>query len=161
MPAALTLLFRHHRWANLALIDALAALPAEVLALSSPGTYGTIHQTLAHMVEVEGRYIATLQGAERIVARQLAADLPALPALRDAARRQADGLVALAGQVGEETTVAGTFNGRPFQAPAFVPLFQAYNHGAEHLTNITTTLAAHGRAAPPLDLWTYMAAGLP
>lgn len=154
-------LFRHHRWANLAMIDALAALPADVLALSSPGTYGTIHQTLAHMVEAEERYLATLKGAETIVARQLTADQQALPALRDAARRQADDLVALAGRVGEETTVRGTFNGRPFEAPAFVPLFQAYNHGAEHRTNITTTLAAHGHAAPPLDLWTYMAAGLP
>ncbi len=57
-------LYRHHRWANLALIDALAALPAEVLGLTSPGAYGTVHQTLTHMVEGEERYLATLKGAE-------------------------------------------------------------------------------------------------
>lgn len=157
---ALPHLYRHHRWANLALIDALAALPAEVLTLSSPGTYGTIHETLAHLVEAEERYLAALNGAGTIVARPPAEPL-ALPVLREAALRQADALVVLAGQVGEETTVRGTFNGRPFDAPAFVPLFQAYNHGAEHRTNITTILAAHAHAAPPLDLWTYMAAGLP
>jgi uncharacterized damage-inducible protein DinB len=158
--STLPILYRHHRWANLALIDALAALPADVLALTSPGTYGTIHQTLAHMVEAEERYLATLKGTETIVARQLAADQQALPALREAALRQANDLVALAGQVGEETNVKGTFNGRPFEAPAFVPLFQAYNHGAEHRTNITTTLAAHGHEAPPFDVWAYLAAGL-
>lgn len=161
MPAALTLLFRHHRWANLALIDALAALPADVLALSSPGTYGTIHQTLAHMVEGEERYLATLKGAETIVARQLPDELAALPVLREAARRQADELVALSGHVGEEATVRGTYNGRPFEMPALVPLLQAYHHGSEHRTNITTTLTAHGHQASALDVWTYLAAGMP
>lgn len=161
MPAALTLLYRHHRWASLALIDALAELPAETLSLTSPGTYGTIHQTLAHLVEVEERYLATLKGVRTIVARQLADELPAMKVLRETSLSQADNLVALAGVLSEDAMVTGTFNGRPFQAPALVPLFQAYNHGVEHRTNITTTLAAHGHAAPPLDLWTYLAAGLP
>lgn len=161
MPAALTLLYRHHRWANLALIDALAALPTDVLPLCSPGTYGTIHQTLAHLVEGEERYLATLKGAGTIVARQLVVELPALAVLREAARRQADELVALSGHVGEEATVTGTYNGRPFDMPALVPLLQAYHHGSEHRTNITTTLAAHGHQAPALDVWTYLAAGMP
>ncbi len=56
--STLARLFRQHRWANLVLVDAIAALPADVLGLSLPGTYGAVHQTLAHMVEGEERYLA-------------------------------------------------------------------------------------------------------
>lgn len=159
--STLSHLYRHHRWANLALIDALAALPAEALRLTSPGTYGTIHRTLAHMVEGEQRYLATLKGVDTIVAQALPDELPQLATLRAAAERQATDLIVIAGQLGETSTVKGTFNGRRFEMPAFIPLLQAYNHGAEHRTNITTTLGAHGHEAPALDVWTYLAAGMP
>jgi uncharacterized damage-inducible protein DinB len=161
MTTALPILYRHHRWSNLALIDALAALPAETLRLTSPGTYGTIHRTLSHMVEGEQRYLATLKGVETIVAQALPDELPPLATLRAAAERQANDLLDIAGQLIETSTVTGTYNGRPFDMPAFIPLLQAHNHGAEHRTNITTTLAAHGHEAPALDVWAYFAAGMP
>lgn len=87
--------------------------------------------------------------------------LPGLRELRTAAAEQGDALIAIAGQLTEDATLSGTFNRRPFEMPAFVPLFQAYNHGVEHRTNVTTTLAAHGHSSPPLDLWAYLGAGTP
>lgn len=40
------------------LVRAIAALSTEVLGPTSPGVHGAVHQTLAHMVEGEERYLA-------------------------------------------------------------------------------------------------------
>ncbi len=155
-------LFRHHRWANLALVDAIATLPGEVLGLTSPGGYGTVHETLVHLVENERRYVATLRGATTIVAGREAPDvLAGLGELRNELDGLGSELIAIAAEMSGGATVSGTFNGRPFEMPAFIPLLQAYNHGTEHRTNITTTLASHGHEAPPLDVWSFLAAGMP
>lgn len=69
--------------------------------------------------------------------------------------------MALSGHVGEEATVRGMYNGRPFAMLALIPLLQAYHHGSEHRTNMTTTLAAHGHQAPALDVWAFLDAGMP
>ena len=46
----------HHTWATLRLIDRCLELPAEQLELSTPGTYGTIRETLTHLVGADARY---------------------------------------------------------------------------------------------------------
>ena len=56
-------LYQHHRWANLRLIDALTAMPAEDLARKTPGGFGTIQETLTHVIEtVLGVFIGIAAG---------------------------------------------------------------------------------------------------
>ncbi len=43
----------YNRWANLALIDALLDLSPDQLDSTAPGTYGTIYETLVHLVRSE------------------------------------------------------------------------------------------------------------
>src|SRR5215831_3447221 len=55
-------LFRHHAWATRRLIDHCAALPADHLGATAPGTYGTIAATLVHLVAADQRYLEDMDG---------------------------------------------------------------------------------------------------
>jgi hypothetical protein len=50
MNEALVELFRHKTWATLLLIEACQGLDEEMLDATTPGTYGTIRDTLHHLV---------------------------------------------------------------------------------------------------------------
>jgi len=55
-------MFRHHRWATLKLIDHCANLRPEQLAETVPGTYGSIMDTLVHLVGADQRYLRRMDG---------------------------------------------------------------------------------------------------
>jgi uncharacterized damage-inducible protein DinB len=151
-------LFRHHRWANLRLIDHLAGMSPEDLARKAPGGFGSIHETLYHLVVNEARFIDGL--AERALKfGALPSELPSCQQLRDMAARQAEELLAYSRELTNESRLKGTFNGQPFDMPAYLPLFQAYSHAVEHRTNITSILATYDLPSPALDLWAFQAAG--
>jgi len=52
--------FDHHVWANYQILDACAALTAEQLATTVPGTYGSILQTVRHLVGGDRGYLNLL-----------------------------------------------------------------------------------------------------
>src|ERR1700730_15703790 len=54
--------FAHHTRANVRLIDACLPLSPEQLAAGVPGTYGSIIQTLRHLVDGDGFYLYGLTG---------------------------------------------------------------------------------------------------
>ena len=60
MTSALSELFKHNLWANLRLLDVCARLDQVQLDATVPGTYGSIHDTLIHLITAEGRYVALL-----------------------------------------------------------------------------------------------------
>ena len=57
--------FDHHAWATLRLIEACAPLTEEQLATAVPGTYGSIIDTLRHLVGADRNYL-TLLSAGRV-----------------------------------------------------------------------------------------------
>ncbi|MFN8619044.1 MAG: DinB family protein [Dehalococcoidia bacterium] len=151
-------LYRHHRWATLTLIDHLAGRPAEDLDRRAPGGFGAIAETLTHMLYNEVRFIDVLEG------RQADFDAspppgPSLTQLRQIAVENSERLIAIAGRTEETDRLSGTFRGQPFDFPAYIPLFQAYHHGVEHRTNITSILATYDLPVPNIDLWSFNAAG--
>ena len=52
--------FDHHVWATLAVLDACAALSDEQLATNVPGTYGSMIDTVRHLVGADRWYLFTL-----------------------------------------------------------------------------------------------------
>lgn len=153
-------LYRHHRWANLTLIDHLAQRPAEDLDRRAPGGFGTIAETLTHMLYNEIRFLDVLEG------RPADGDTtpppgPSLAELRSIAVENAGRLLAIADRVQDTDRLTGTFRGQSFDFPAYIPLFQAYHHGVEHRTNITSILATYDLPTPNIDLWSFNAAGEP
>src|SRR5579859_2350476 len=58
--------FAHHTWATLRLIDTCRTLRPEQLATAVPGTYGSILETMRHLVGADASYLLVLTG-ERVV----------------------------------------------------------------------------------------------
>ena len=56
MTGALLELYRHKTWATLRLIEHCQTLGDQILDATIPGTYGTIHETLQHLVRAEEGY---------------------------------------------------------------------------------------------------------
>jgi uncharacterized damage-inducible protein DinB len=150
-------LFHQNTWANLQLIDACAALPAEQLDLTAPGTFGTIRHTLTHLVANEERYLALLSGQPTTKPIQRGERLT-LPELRARAEAAGAGLAREAARVGMDDTVTEEYQGQMETVPAYIVLTQALQHGAEHRGHIATILSQHGITPPALDGWAYGAA---
>src|SRR5262245_66028710 len=54
-------LFEYHFWATETLIDHLDRLPSGKLDASVPGTYGSMIDTLTHMIDADSRYLLRLR----------------------------------------------------------------------------------------------------
>ena len=59
----LTTLFHHNLWANLRLLELCAALSSEQLDATISGAYGTIRDTLEHIIQGETFYPTLLTGS--------------------------------------------------------------------------------------------------
>ncbi len=161
MTTALPILYRHHRWSWLTLFDELAKLPADALTLTTPGVYGSIHETITHTLLNQRRFIAAIQSSEPVRLAPMPDPLPTLAELRAHFVQDAEDLIAAAATMEAETTITGQYRGQTYELPAAVPLFQAYNHGVEHRTDVTTILAANGHELPALHLWAFNDVGMP
>jgi len=151
-------LFRHHLWANLTLIDFCMALTPQQLDASLPGQYGSIRDTWVHLQGGEDGYLF-------IIATGDEPDWgpppvrPSLPEMRERLVRSGTKLLEVATSLEDGRRLRGTFAGEGRDIPAYAPLIQAIQHGAEHRTNITSTLAAIGVQSPEIDAWGFVTAG--
>jgi uncharacterized damage-inducible protein DinB len=144
-------LHRHKTWATLRLIEHCQELDDDHLDATMPGTYGTIRDTLRHLVHADEDYLSMLTGdpwpepmsdrpipldelADRI--RRLGPRWEALAEDRDLANREAvadDGV----------------------RMPSAVPMAQAIHHADDHRTHVLSILGARGLEVPDLDVWAY------
>jgi|DewCreStandDraft_5_1066085.scaffolds.fasta_scaffold00334_53 uncharacterized damage-inducible protein DinB len=152
-------LFRHNLWANLRLLDASRALSAAQLQATVPGTYGSVHHTLWHIVACEERYVALLtnEWPERPLGELRRA--PPLDDLVVSARRTGMALLRAAREANPGRVLRGVWQGRPYAFPVAVPLVQAITHGAEHRAQVAVVLSRQGVTPPERDGWAYHAAG--
>ena len=154
MATTLEELFAHNLWANLRLLDACAGLSEAQLAASAPGTYGSIRDTLVHIIAAEERYVSLLTGEQPEKPLRESEGFPGLHELRERARRTGEGLAGTAGTPPEHV-LRGTRRGEPFAIRSVVPLIQAINHATEHRAHVATILSQEGVEPPVLDGWTY------
>jgi uncharacterized damage-inducible protein DinB len=151
---ALVTMFRHNRWANLALFDACAALDEAQLAATAIGTYGTIYDTLHHLVRAEQGYLYMLTG-DSPVARMRRENKPDLATLRENARLFDEGLIAVAAAVTPSAMAHSVEDDGQWALPAGVVLTQVINHATEHRAHIMTILTQIGIQPPELDGWAF------
>jgi uncharacterized damage-inducible protein DinB len=148
-------LFRHNLWANLTLLDLCATLPDEVLATNVPGTYGSIRETLPHLVGAEERYLAALVAGPERRNPTLEQTAPDLATLQEHARQSGERFITFAETVEGNPTLQVTWRGKSYEMPAALFLVQAINHATEHRTQIKTGLTLAGITPPELDGWTW------
>jgi uncharacterized damage-inducible protein DinB len=146
--------FAHHVWATLQVIDAGLALSPEQLAAAVPGTYGSILDTLRHIVGSDSGYLFALTGGRTTRIDEENMDLPEL---RAAMERQGAGWSELLGQDldPDAVVVRRRDNGSEIRAAMGIRVAQALHHGTDHRSQICTALTTLGVEPPPIAVWDF------
>jgi uncharacterized damage-inducible protein DinB len=150
--------FGHHVWATLRLIDACAALPPDQLASGVPGTYGSVVDTLRHLVGADCSYLALLSAG---AVPEIDEDELDLAGLRAAMEANGPAWAALAAQDldPDAVVVRRRDDGSESHAPLGIRLAQALHHGSDHRSQVCTALTALGIEPPEIDAWDFAWAG--
>jgi uncharacterized damage-inducible protein DinB len=146
--------FAHHVWATLRLIDSCLELTPEQLDAAVPGTYGSILETVRHLVGGYTYYLAHLTGDP---AREIDSDGLDLEVLR--AEMQADErtwIELLAQDLDADAVVKDVDEeGYERDATIGIRLSQAIHHGTDHRSQICTALTTLGVEPPLIDVWAF------
>jgi uncharacterized damage-inducible protein DinB len=143
---------RHNAWANKTLLEFCAKLEPSALELTAGGVYGTLKQTLQHIVGGEQWYIWLLTG-EAVGLPAGERHARALDELRSVADLTGARAIAIAKSDDADRPV--TIDGKPKAATVGTVLAQLVNHGNEHRAQATTILGANGRNGPVISGWRY------
>ena len=145
--------FRYNLWANLRLLDACAQLSDTQLDGTLPGTYGSVRQTLMHLVSSDEGYAKHGPGSALTPRLKETDEFPGFDELRKRAEHAGNQLIAFAEQ-GDLSRVLHLDDGT-YDATVMIVLLQAIDHGIDHRSQIATLLAQQGIEAPDLDAWSY------
>ncbi|HEY6570274.1 MAG TPA: DinB family protein [Candidatus Limnocylindrales bacterium] len=144
--------FDHHVWATLRLIDACLPLSDEQLATTVPGTYGSILDTMRHLVGADASYLYLLSDG---AVAEIEEDAFSLAELRPV--MEANGPVwsaLLARDLDPDTVVTRhRDDGTDSLAPLGIRLAQVIHHGTDHRSQVCTALTSLGIEPPEIDVW--------
>ncbi len=146
--------FGHHVWATVQLFDACLQLEPEQLASPVPGTYGSIQETLRHLVGADAWYLFTITNGRT---PRIDEDAASVSELREAMERHGAewSSVLAAGIDPDVDVVAQLSDGSQGHAPLGIRLAQVLHHGTDHRSQICTGLTALGVEPPDIDVWAF------
>ena len=147
-------LFRHNLWANVRLFEVCAHLSDEQLDASVTGGYGSIRDTMQHIVNAERSYLQRITTGKPYRRPQGAPPLT-MAEMQDSIRTSGEGFIVAAPNVQAQDSVTVDREGTPRSVPSTILLTQAINHATEHRAQITAVLTHLGVEPPSLDGWTY------
>ena len=152
-------LYKHHLWANVALLEVCESLPGEALDAGAAGTYGNVRDTLVHLLAGEGRYLYAMAGRGESADALKEGSFPGIAELKRRAQVSGEELIQLAEKQTTNEIINVERGGRQFEIPVSIFFAQAINHGTEHRAHVCTALTQHGVEPPNLDVWTYLRSG--
>jgi uncharacterized damage-inducible protein DinB len=129
-------------------------MPAELRAWTAPGTYGSIEQTLGHVIGSEHYYVYRLTGEAPSVELTPSTTVD-LDDLAERIRWCADRLGRLCAKDFDQNAPTHQNPGDARSPTMGEMVTQLLWHGAEHRAQIATILGAHGVEAPDMSGWTY------
>lgn len=146
--------FGHHVWATLQLIDACLVLDPLQLETTVPGTYGSIIETMRHLVAGDSGYLFALTGGRLPEINETQMDLAALRTTMAGNGPEWAKLVAQ--KIDPEIDVVRhRDDGTDSHAPLGIRLAQALHHGTDHRSQICTALTSLGVEPPAIDVWDF------
>jgi uncharacterized damage-inducible protein DinB len=146
--------FAHHVWATLRLLEVCQELGPEQLETAVPGTYGSILDTMRHLVAADSSYLfVTTRGRIQPIDEE---DMD-LPALRAEIEGHGDAWSSLLAQRPDPDEVLERHrdDGSETHAPMGIRLAQALHHGTDHRSQICTALTTLGVEPPGIDVWDF------
>lgn len=146
--------FDHHVWATIRVIDACLALPPEQLDTAVPGTYGSILETLKHLVSADVSYLWVLSDGRRPEIEE--AEM-GLAELRTAMEESGPEWTAVVDRDldPEDVVVRHRDDGTDSHAPRSIRLAQVLHHGTDHRSQVCTALTSLGVEPPEIDVWDF------
>lgn len=145
--------FAHHIWATESLLDECAALTAEQLKMPVPGAFGSISDTLRHLVTTDSWYLTFFRDWPLPDEGWVEANLAELRSM--IAANGVAWMELLAGDLDPETDVVEHGDGWNFHSPLGFRLAQVIQHGTDHRSQVCTALTSLGLTPPELDLWRF------
>ncbi|HEX9364835.1 MAG TPA: DinB family protein [Candidatus Dormibacteraeota bacterium] len=152
MSQAMLESFRHKTWATLQLIDFCRGLRDEQLDATTPGTYGSIRETLRHLVRAEEGYFARLTGKRFQEPLPESGGVP-LDELAERIRRLGPEWEKLAQDADAQAKLFTTDDG--WRLAGALLMAQAVHHADDHRTHVMSVISAIGIEGPDLDVWCY------
>jgi uncharacterized damage-inducible protein DinB len=145
--------FAHHVWASERLIDECAALTPEQLTTPIPGTYGSIIETLRHLVGSDGWYLSFFRDGIVHAGEEKEASLDEL---RSAITRNGTAWMdLLADEEDPDKDVLEADGEWVLHSPVGIRLAQVIHHGTDHRSHVCTGLTILGLTPPEIDVWAY------
>jgi uncharacterized damage-inducible protein DinB len=146
--------FGHHVWATLQLIDSCLPLSEAQLATTVRGTYGSILDTMRHLVGGDVSYLFVVTGGR---VGEIAEAEMSLPELRLAMEANGPAWTALIAEDPSPNVVVTRHreDGTDSHAPMGIRLAQAIHHGTDHRSQICTALTTLGFEPPAIDVWDF------
>jgi uncharacterized damage-inducible protein DinB len=143
----------HHIWATERLIDECASLTPEQLKTPAPGTYGSIIDTLRHLVSSDSWYLSFFRDQTAPIDEEAEVSLPEL---RSAITSNGTAWTELlVGKIDADADVVEIDNGWEFHSPMGLRLAQVVHHGTDHRSQVCTALTSLGLMPPEIDLWIF------
>jgi uncharacterized damage-inducible protein DinB len=157
-------LYRHKTWATLRLIEYCQKLDDEHLDATIAGTFGSIRQTLRHLVGADEGYFSIL--TRKRLSEPLSdgvvklGDLPDGPVPLDELAKRIRALGPRWELLAQDADVAhrGCTTTDGWRVPGSVLMAQAIHHADDHRSHILSILGARGLEVPEpngLDVWGY------
>ena len=153
MSTGLSDFFKYNLWANLRLLDACAQLSDAQLDATMKGTFGSVRETLMHLLAAEEVYARHFTGTSPTPRLKELTTFPGFDELRRRAELSGNELITIAEQ-GDLSQIFHLDEGT-YEAPAIIILIQAIDHGIDHRSQIATLLSQQGIEPPALDAWAY------
>jgi uncharacterized damage-inducible protein DinB len=147
--------FAHHLWATLRLVDASLQLTPQQVETTVPGTYGSILETLRHLIGGDSWYLFYITGDR---ARRIDDDHMDLPELRAAIEANETAWSTFLAQDPDPDAVMKEVDeddGYERDATIGIRLAQALHHGVEHRSQICTILTTVGVEPPAIEVWDF------
>jgi uncharacterized damage-inducible protein DinB len=153
--SVLTTLFEHNAWANLKLLDFCAGLSDEQLDTAAIGGFGSIRDTLRHIVSAEVSYVERVNA--KLPPQPLAPnEFPGFAALKDAVRWASDELLQLALSARKDSIVRQRPPRQIYEYRLASLMVQAIGHSTEHRAQIAAIITQLGMEPPDMSGWQYM-----
>jgi uncharacterized damage-inducible protein DinB len=153
--SVLATLFAHNTWANLKLLNFCEGLSDEQLDAKAIGGFGSIRDTLWHIIDGEVSYVERVNG--KLPPQPLTpGQFPGFAALKDAARWNGDELLKLAISTRADTMVRESWERMLSEYRLASLIVQAVTHSTEHRTQIATIITQLGMEPPDMSGWQYM-----
>ena len=148
-------LFRYNVWANRRIVDACAALSADQLRTPRADVYGSILDTLSHLISVEYNYLRLIRGEPTVPQR-----FDAVAAARERCQETDRAYIEFVERL-DELGLGRSFRMEGLGRDMTVGqgLLQVATHSIQHRADLASAVSRSGVEPPGLDYVHYLAEG--